>query len=64
MENPLVSQSRLMFSQDPSESPIPKNMHAFRTPDLIPLKQRAINAKLASGGIVEISDSGFEMMAP
>ena len=44
MENPQISQSKIII--DPSQSPLPRNITAFRTPDLQPLKQRLVQGKL------------------
>jgi len=59
-----------MFSQDhhqaPHPSPLTKNnVNSFRTPELVPLKQKGIYSKISAGN-VEINDNGggFEMMAP
>jgi len=47
MENPTLSQSKIII--DPSQSPVPRIIQAFRTPDLLPLKQRLVSGKVTPG---------------
>ena len=58
MENPQISQSKIII--DPSQSPLPRNITAFRTPDLQPLKQRLVQGKLPSGNVEPEQQASYE----
>ena len=49
MENPHISQSKIIIN--PSQFPLPRNITAFRNPDLQPLKQRLVQGKLTKGNV-------------